>query len=117
VGVGRVTRTRKIGDETTTEVVHGITSLSAGKADAAKLRGDLSRAPGTSTRSSTCGTSRWARTFCRVRTGSAPEVLAAARNVCITLLRQAGYKNIKEAIEYLSEHREAALMILLCGRT
>lgn len=48
----------------------------------------------------------------RVRTGSAPRVFAALRNVVIALLRHAGWANIAAGLRHLAWHRQAALRLL-----
>jgi hypothetical protein len=49
---------------------------------------------------------------CQVRTGSAPEVMAALRNVVIGLVRQAGGTNVAAALRYYSWNVTAALALL-----
>jgi predicted transposase YbfD/YdcC len=83
-----VTRQRTEKGETTEEVTYGITSLGPQEADAARLLG-LVRAHW---RIENC--LHWVRDVtlgedgCRVRAGSAPQVLAALRNVAVHLLSQ-----------------------------
>jgi predicted transposase YbfD/YdcC len=48
----------------------------------------------------------------QVRTGSAPQVLAALRNVAIALLRQAGWDNIAAGLRYNAWRPGAALELL-----
>lgn len=49
---------------------------------------------------------------CRVRTGAAPQVLAAIRNLVIGLLRLAGYTNIAAAIRSLAWSPDKALALI-----
>lgn len=48
----------------------------------------------------------------QVRTGSAPQVMSALRNVVIGILRQAGYTNIASALRQNGWQRGAALRLL-----
>jgi hypothetical protein len=77
---------RVVGGKTAVEVVYGITSAGRERADAARLlelaRGHWGIAKGLhDVRDVTLGEGA-----CRVRTGSAPQVLAARRNVVAHLL-------------------------------
>jgi hypothetical protein len=79
-------RVRTAGGKTTVEVVHGITSLPPERADAARLLGLARGHWGIENglhyvRDVTLG-----EDACRVRTGSAPQVLAALRNAVVCLL-------------------------------
>ena len=52
-----------------------------------------------------------------VRTGAAPEVLAACRNVVTALLRRAGYHNIAAALRTLAgRYPVAVALVLTSGR-
>ena len=88
-------RVRVVGATTTVEVVHGITSVGRDRADATRLlelaRGHWGIENGLHyVRDVTLGADA-----CRVRCGSAPEVLAALRNVAVHLL--AGVKAASKA--------------------
>ena len=48
----------------------------------------------------------------QVRTGAAPQVMASMRNIAISLLRLAGWKNIKQATEKLSRRLNQILALL-----
>ena len=84
-------------------MVYAITSLSPARADAARLLA-LSRAHWDIE-----NRLHWVRDVtlgedaCRVRTGSAPQVLAACRNAVLTLLRRLG-SPIVEGREHFQEH-------------
>ncbi len=47
-----------------------------------------------------------------VRTGAAPQVLAALRNAALALLRDAGWANIAEALRHNAWRPGAALQLL-----
>jgi predicted transposase YbfD/YdcC len=105
-------RERTVGGKTTVEVVYGITSLSGEQADAKRLLG-LVR-------------DHWKVENClhyvrdvtlgedgsRVRKGSAPQVLAAVRNVVIHLLAGVDASSNAAAIRRLNNHPEEALALL-----
>jgi predicted transposase YbfD/YdcC len=84
-----VRRERTEKGQTTVEVVYGITSLGVEQADAHRLLGLVRQ----HWRIENC--LHWVRDMtlgedaCRVRSGSAPQVLAALRNVVVHLLSQA----------------------------
>jgi hypothetical protein len=96
-------------------VVHAITSLSPERADAARLLG-LSRAHWEIE-----NRLHWVRDVtlredaCRVRSGYAPQALAACRNAVLTLLRGLGV-GIVAGIEHFQEHRRHALGLVRYGR-
>jgi len=88
-GVGQVfelERVRELKGKAEVEVVHGVTSLTREQADAGRLLGLVREHWGIE------NGLHWVRDVtlgedgCRVRTGSAPEVLAALRNVAVFLL-------------------------------
>ena len=104
----QITRERTIQGVKTMEVVYGITSLSREQANAATLLGLLR--------------SHWlienelhyvrdvtlGEDACRVRSGNAPQVLAAIRNAVVHLLDQVDAKCCPEAIERLQIQPEQA---------
>jgi len=49
---------------------------------------------------------------CSVRTGAAPQVLAALHNLAISLLRQAGHRAIAPALRRQAAHPQEALALL-----
>lgn len=104
----RVTRERTARGVTTVEVSHGITSLSVARADARALLNWLRshwRIENQShyVRDVTLGEDR-----CRVRTGAAPQVLAALRNAVVHLLHTVPANSCPEAIEWLQVHPDYA---------
>ena len=107
-----ITRERTVRGVTTVEVVYGITSLGAGAADAAALlamvRGHWQIENGLHyVRDVTLG-----EDACRVRTGSAPQVLAAMRNAVVHLLAAVNAKSRPEAIELLQVQPQAARQLI-----
>jgi predicted transposase YbfD/YdcC len=109
----RLTRTITRKGKTTTEVVHGITSLSEARADAAEL---LERVRGHwrvenqlhHVRDVTLG-----EDGCRVRSGNAPEALAGLRNVVVCLASQQLGDSHADVLRRLAARPEEALELLL----
>ena len=103
-----LTRERTIRGQKTVEVIYGITSLSSQKASAAKLlqitrdhwkiENELHYVRDMTMREDAC----------RVRSGSAPQVLAAVRNCVVHLLSQVESRSCPEAIELLQLNPERA---------
>jgi Transposase DDE domain len=107
-----ITRERTVKGETTVEVVYGMTSLEAQEADAERLSGLVREHWGIENglhyvRDVTLG-----EDACRVRKGSAPQVLAAVRNAVIHLLAGVDAPSHAAAIRRLNAHPEKALDLL-----
>ena len=101
-------RERDVGGEKAVEVVYGITSLSPEQADAVALlrlmRDHWQIENGLHhVRDVTLG-----EDACRVRSGSAPQVLAALRNAVVHLLAQVDAPSYPAAIERLQVRPELA---------
>jgi predicted transposase YbfD/YdcC len=107
-----ITRERTIGGQKTVEVVYGITSLSADRADAATLlryvrnhwliENQLHYVRDVTLREDDC----------RVRSGNAPQILAALRNTMIHLLANVPAKSRPEAIEQLQINPDRARQLI-----
>lgn len=112
----RLTRQRIIRGQATTETVYAITSLTADKADAARLL-DLSRQHwGIENRLHYVRDVTWREDQARTNAGHAPQALAALRNTALTIIRRLGFKPV-EGIEHFAEHRYQAIEALLRRRT
>lgn len=95
-----------------TEISAGITSLSARQADARRL--------------ATLARGHWAienqlhwvrdvvfgEDRCRVHCGQAPQVLAALRNLAISLLHLAGFPSVSEGLRHYASHQPAATYLV-----
>ncbi len=108
----RITRERTVKGKRTVEVVYGITSLSMGRANAATLlailRGHWQIENGLHyVRDVTLG-----EDACQVRRGSAPQVLAALRNVGVHLLAQVKADSHARAIRRLAARFHEAINLL-----
>jgi hypothetical protein len=108
----RITRERTVRGVRSVEVVYGITSLSVRRADAATLLAILRNHWQIENglhyvRDVTLG-----EDACRVRSGTAPQVLAALRNAVIHLLTGIDAKSRPEAIEILQLHPAQARALI-----
>jgi predicted transposase YbfD/YdcC len=105
-------RERTIAGKTTIEVAYAATSLSADEADATKLLAlirDHWRIENELhyVRDVTLG-----EDACRVRTGAAPQVLAALRNAVVHLLCDVDAESRPAAIERLQAHPDEAKQLI-----
>jgi hypothetical protein len=107
-----LTRQRTIQGETTVEVVYGITSLKEGEADARKLLGLARGHWGIENKLHYVRDVTLGEDGCRVRKGSAPQVLAAVRNAVLHLLAGVEAPSYAAAIRRLNNHPEEALALL-----
>lgn len=112
--VGRLTHHWTVGGQRHTEVSYLITSLSAQQATPAQVLATIRGHWGIENRL------HWIRdvTFdedrCQVRSGAAPQVLAACRNLVIGLLRRQGVRNMAAALRTHAGHPEVALALVTC---
>ncbi len=86
--VFRLTRERTVAGQTTTEVAYGITSLPRERADARRLLGLTRRHWGIENRLHYIRDVTLGEDACRVRSGSAPQILAGVRNAALHLLQE-----------------------------
>ena len=107
-----LTRTRTIQGETTVEVIYGITSLKAEEADARRLLALTRGHWGIENKLHYVRDVTLGEDGCRVRKGSAPQVLAAVRNAVIHLLAGVEADSRAAAIRRLNHHPEEALALL-----
>jgi predicted transposase YbfD/YdcC len=110
-----IERTRRIRGQTTTETVAAITSLTpeqAGAADLLRIARDHWRIE---------NRLHWVRDMslgedaCRVRTGAAPQILAALRNAGLSLLRALDVENIAAALRRHAARPLEAIQMVLQG--
>lgn len=107
-----ITRERTVKGQTTVEVEYAMTSLRPEQADARRLS-DLVRAHWAIenglhyVRDGTLG-----EDACRVRKGSAPQVLAAVRNLVVHLVAGLGASSHAAAIRRFNAHPEEAIALL-----
>ena len=110
----KLVRERTVRGVTTAETAYGITSLTRGRADAARLL-NLVREHWS------VESLFWVRdvTFgedaCRAAAGAAPAVLSALRNAAVTLLAQAGHANKAAALRRHAAHPDEALALVKAG--
>jgi hypothetical protein len=107
-----LTRERTVKGVTTVEVVHGITSLGPAEANAQRLLGLTRGHWGIENKLHYVRDVTLGEDGCRVRKGSAPQVLAAVRNAVIHLLAGVEADSRAAAIRRLNNHPEEALALL-----
>jgi hypothetical protein len=105
-------RRRTVKGVTTVEVIYGITSLRAEEADARRLLGLTRGHWGIENKLHYVRDVTLGEDGSRVRKGSAPQVLAAVRNVVIHLLAGVDASSNAAAIRRLNNHPEEALALL-----
>jgi predicted transposase YbfD/YdcC len=112
--VGQVCKVERVfvrKGKTTREVRYAITSLGA-EVGAARLLCHIRGHWGIENRLHYVRDVTLGEDASQVRTGSAPEVMAALRNVVLGVLRQAGWSNIAAALRHNAWQRGAALELL-----
>jgi hypothetical protein len=107
-----LTRQRTIKGKTTVEVIYGITSLKQEEAGARRLLGLTRGHWGIENKLHYVRDVTLGEDGCRVRKGSAPQVLAAVRNAVIHLLAGVEAPSRAAAIRRLNNHPEEAFELL-----
>jgi hypothetical protein len=110
--VFRLSRSRTAAGKTTTEVAYGITSLPRGRADARRLLGLARRHWGIENSLHYVRDVTLGEDACRVRSGSAPQILAGVRNAVLRLLVGVNPKNIAAAIRHLAAKPSKAIRLV-----
>lgn len=105
-------RKRTIKGETTEEVVYGMTSLDPEKANAKRLLGLTRDHWGIENKLHYVRDVTLGEDGCRVRSGSAPQILAAIRNAVIHLLPEVEASSNAAAIRHLNNCPEKAFALL-----
>ncbi len=105
-------RQRTIKGGTTDEVVYGMTSLKPEEANARRLLALTRLHWGIENKLHSVRDGTLGEDACRVRKGSAPQVLAAVRNAVIHLLAGVEADSRAAAIRRLNNHPEEALALL-----
>ena len=107
-----ITRERTVKGVTTVEVEYAMTSLKPAEADASRLSALVREHWGIENALHYVRDVTLGEDACRVRKGSAPQVLAAVRNAVVHLLGGLGAPNHAAAIRRLNAHPEEALALL-----
>jgi len=114
--VCRITRSRTVGHNTSTETVYAITSLPHRRADAARLL-HLSRIHwGIENKLHGVRDGTFREDACRVRSPNIVQTFAALRNAAITMIRRRGFTNAVEAVEHFAEFRTESVQLVRYGR-
>jgi len=107
-----ITRERTVQGKTTVEVEYAMTSLKPDEADAERLSGLVREHWGIENRLHYVRDVTLGEDACRVRKGSAPQVLAAVRNAIVHLLAGVAMPSRAAVIRRLNAHPEEALALL-----
>ena len=110
--VFRVRRERTIGGHQTVEEVYGITSLKRSQADARELLRLVRQHWGIENRLHYVRDVTMGEDACRVRTGAAPQALAALRNLVVHLLSKVGLPSRAAALRRFAAHPREALTLV-----
>jgi len=94
------------------ETVYGITSLTTWRANPADVLAVNRGHGGIENREHHVRDVTFDEDRSQVRTGSSPQIMATMRNIAISLLRLAGWTNIKQATEKMSRHLDQVLTLL-----
>ncbi len=121
VQAARVERRRTVGHRgqwhEEVEVTYAVTSLPPDRADARTLLGHLRGHWGIENKVHYVRDVTFDEDRSQVRTGAAPQVMAATRNLAIALLRRAGHTNIAAALRtYAGRPADAVTLVLSGGR-
>jgi predicted transposase YbfD/YdcC len=104
------------GQETTeVEVSYAITSRGPARADASSLLRDLRGHWGIENKVHWVRDVTWDEDRSQVRTGAAPQVMAACRNIALNLLRRRGVTNVAAALRTYAGRPAVAVHLVLSG--
>jgi predicted transposase YbfD/YdcC len=95
------------------ETSYGISSLSASRADARRLAIITRGHWGIENRLHWVRDAVFGEDRCRVRSGQAPQVLAAMRNLAISLFRLAGFASVTAGLRHYAAHQRAATYLVV----
>ena len=107
-----LTRERKIGEKTETQVIFGITSLARERAGARQLLGLARQHWGIENGLHGVRDGTLREDASRVRKGSAAEVMAALRNIIVFLFHRLGHRSAAAATRHYVCHPEESLNVL-----
>lgn len=111
--VVRVGRERRVGGETTVEVAYFITGLTRGEADPARLGTRIRAHWGIENRRHHVQDVTLGEDACRVRSGTAPEILAGLRNVVVHLVDGVDAPSKAAATRRFAAHPHEAIELIL----
>ena len=111
--VVRLKRERTSKGKTTTETAFLVTSCAPGEADAERLLGYSRSHWGIENRLHWVRDETLGEDRSQIRTGSAPQVMAALRNLTLTLLRRQGFTNIAAALRTFAGRPLTAVALVL----
>ncbi len=104
--------TDKYTGHVTDEVSYGVASLTAHEAQAKQLAAYTRGHWGIENRLHWVRDVDYAEDLSQVRSGNAPQVMAAIRNLAISLMRLSGFDSVAEAIRHSAAHQTAATFLV-----
>jgi predicted transposase YbfD/YdcC len=113
--VCRMTHTRTVNGKTSVEIFLAITSLTRLQASAERLLVIARKHWSIENRLHYVRDVSFGEDACRVRSGDAPQNLAALRNVCLGIIRQTKFRYVPSAIRHFMAKPWAALALIAPG--
>jgi hypothetical protein len=107
-------RVRRVGGKQTTETVCAVTSLGRARGSAEQLLGVARGHWGIENKLHWVRDMSLGEDACRVRTGAAPQILAALRNAGLWLMRSSGLTAIAAALRRHAAKPEQAVELIMC---
>lgn len=111
--VFEIERVREKNSKISKEIVYGITSLAQEIAPAEKLLHYVRRHWAIENELHHVRDVTFNEDRCRVRNRRKAQILAAIRNITVSLLKQAGFHNITEGREWCSEERQRPILMII----
>lgn len=111
----RLERRRELKGKTEVKVSYAISSLLPTSADAQRLLRLRREYWGIENRLHWVRDVTWDEDRCQVRTGAAPQVMVACRNLAIGLLRRSGVSNVAAALRTCAARPHMAVALVLSG--
>lgn len=109
----RIDRTRTIGEMTTTEITYYITSRPSKQANAEQLQAWIRQYWSIENQLHYVRDETFGEDRSQIRSGGAPQVMAACRNLVLTLLRRRGHANVAAALRTFAARPLQAISLLL----
>lgn len=108
----RVERERRVGAEISRETAYGLVSMPRERAGAAEVLAHLRDHWGIENRLHYPRDVSLREDACRVRKGSASQLMAILRNLVVFLVRRRGWKALPEAMRHYVCHPEKSIEVL-----
>lgn len=114
----RLRRERRVKGRVSVKITYAVTSVGPERAEAREFLAMTRNYWGIENRLHWVRDVSLGEDLSQVRSGSAPQVLAALRNLMLCLLRRAGWKNIASSLRTLGARpRDAIALVLTAGQS